>query len=353
MQVTWRGAEESGTRDLVLPSWHSMYLPRLLHTHNAAHNAHATCTIFKLSSSSLAHLDGSGPPRHRPQPVAGGVPRQLHQNIDLVVPNQLRQLCANCKECEEGQSTQKCALSARTSCASPVPRQVMEGGRRAVHVLVVGANGNPSSGGVSRSTVQQAPSPLVCHSGTARHLKHMPLSHPHSPTPAPKARTCFRHARHVPPRAPRRQHLAPNLLGLAVRLCDRKREGVVRGVHAVGRRNERVVWHAPQGLACLPSHCNTPPDVPTENLLPCPPPWGRRSKQCGAHSSSSSNTSICPINACNNPHLGNAGEDDVAHALSLRPTVNKPNKSHLGHTGVDDVVHALWAVVRQRRLRKV
>ncbi len=43
----------------------------------------------------------------------------------------------------------------------------------------------------------------------------------------------------------------------------------------------------------------------------------------------------------------------MAHALSLRPTVNKPNKSHLGHTGVDDVVHALWAVVRQRRLRKV
>ena len=43
----------------------------------------------------------------------------------------------------------------------------------------------------------------------------------------------------------------------------------------------------------------------------------------------------------------------MAHALSLRPTVNKPNKSHLGHAGIDDVAHALWAVVRQRRLRKV
>ena len=47
----------------------------------------------------LPHLDGCGAARHGSQPVAGSVPCELDEDVHLVVPNQLSQLCKEVERC--------------------------------------------------------------------------------------------------------------------------------------------------------------------------------------------------------------------------------------------------------------
>lgn len=48
-----------------------------------------TCKITQKEKNTFTNLHWRRAARHRAQPVAGGVPGQLHQNVDLVVTDQL------------------------------------------------------------------------------------------------------------------------------------------------------------------------------------------------------------------------------------------------------------------------